>query len=316
LNRNHKGLTPIKMAKTQYSFSILITTKNRLNDLAFTLDKIKYLLEENRVTCVVFDDGSSDGTFEYVKENFPNIQLQKNKVSKGYIFCRNKMLNETLADYAISLDDDAHFVTENPLKFIQKHFEENTKCGLLALRIFWGLEEPVSKSSNEIPILVQGFVGCAHVWQMKAWRDIPHYPEWFVFYGEENFASYQLFKKNWEIHYLPEVIVNHRVNVKARKNNADYVVRLRRSLRSGWYLFFLFHPLKTIPRKMGYSLWIQFKYKVFEGDLKALQAIVFALFDLVWNIPRILKNSNRLTEEEYNAYNKLPETKIYWQPEK
>ena len=67
---------------------------------------------------------------------------------------------------------------------------------------------------------------------------------------------------------------------------------------------------------MAYSLWIQFKLKVFKGDFKALRAIVLALSDLVWNIPRILKNNNRLTQQEYEAYNALPETKIYWQPEK
>jgi glycosyltransferase involved in cell wall biosynthesis len=297
-------------------FSILITSKNRLTDLAFTLNKIKCLLKDYEVECVVFDDGSSDGTYAYVKENFPEVQLQRNAVSKGYIFCRNKMLNETQADYAISLDDDAHFVTENPLESIKSHFEQNANCGLVALRIFWGLDELVFKLSNEKPHQVQGFVGCAHVWRMTAWRDIPDYPEWFVFYGEENFASYELFKKNWEVHYLPEVLVRHRVDVKSRKKNADYAIRLRRSLRSGWYLFFLFYPLKTIPSKMGYSLWIQFKHKVFKGDLKALQAIVLALLDLVYNMPRILKNSNRLMDKEYESYNQLPETKIYWQPEK
>jgi len=297
---------------SQSSFSLLITTKNRKNDLVFTLNKIQYLLDEHNVNFIVFDDGSTDGTYEYVKENFPRIQLQRNVISKGYIFCRNKMLNETSADYAISLDDDAHFLTENPLEFIQKHFEGNPNCGLLALRIFWGLDEPVSKVSSEKPHRVQGFVGCAHVWRMTAWQTIPNYPEWFVFYGEENFASYQLFKKNWEIHYLPEVLVNHRVNVKSRRNYADYTIRLRRSLRSGWYLFFLFYPLKSIPRKMGYSLWIQFKSKVFKGDFKALQTILLALFDLIWNMPIIIKNSNRLTGKEYERYNKLAETKIYW----
>jgi hypothetical protein len=55
---------------------------------------------------------------------------------------------------------------------------------------------------------------------------------------------------------------------------------------------------------------------VFQGDFKALQAIVLAVLDLVWNMPRILKNSNRLTEKEYEAYNQLPEAKIYWQQEK
>jgi glycosyltransferase involved in cell wall biosynthesis len=297
------------------TFSILITTKNRLNDLAFTLDKIKSLLKQDGVECVVFDDGSTDGTNEYVKNNFPEIQFQRNAVSKGYIFCRNKMLNETQADYAISLDDDAHFLTENPLESIQMYFEQNVNCGLVALRIFWGLEEPNSIVSNEKSHQVQGFVGCAHVWRMKTWRDIPNYPEWFVFYGEEDFASYQLFKKNWEIHYLPEVLVHHRVDVKSRKNDSDYAIRLRRSLRSGWYLFFIFFPLKTIPRKMAYSLWIQFKNKVFKGDFKALKAIVLALFDLFWHLPRIIKNSNRLTQKEYEIYNALPETKLYWHPE-
>lgn len=302
--------------KNESVFSILITTKNRLTDLAFTLDKIKYLLKGDGVECVVFDDGSTDVTYDYVKENFPEVKLERNAVSKGYIFCRNKMLNETQADYAISLDDDAHFVGANPLETIQNHFEQNANCGLLALRIFWGLDEPNSTSSSEKVHQVQGFVGCAHVWRMKAWRDIPDYPEWFVFYGEENFASYQLFQKNWKIHYLPEVLVNHRVDVKARRDDGDYVLRLRRSLRSGWYLFFLFYPLKTIPRKMGYSLWIQFKLKVFKGDFKAMQAIVLALLDLIWNIPRIIRNSNRLAQKEYEAYNQLPETKIYWSPEK
>jgi glycosyltransferase involved in cell wall biosynthesis len=298
------------------TISILISTKNRKTDLAFTLNKISYLLEEVSVSCIVFDDGSTDGTFEYIKENFPTIQLHRNETSQGYLFCRNKMLNETKADYAISLDDDAHFASENPLEFIRNLFEENTRCGLVALRIFWGLKDPQTLASTEETERVQGFVGCGHVWRMSAWNDIPNYPEWFEFYGEENFASYQLFKKKWEVHYLPEVLVHHRVDIKARRNNADYTIRLQRSLRSGWYLFFLFYPLKEIPRKKAYSIWMQIKLKVFKGDFKALQAIVLALFDLVWNVPRILKNSNRLTRQEYKTYNELPETKIYWKPVK
>ncbi|PTT01701.1 glycosyl transferase, partial [Flavobacterium sp. HMWF030] len=42
------------------SFSILITTKNRKEDLAFTLLKIQHLLDRSNVECVVFDDGSID----------------------------------------------------------------------------------------------------------------------------------------------------------------------------------------------------------------------------------------------------------------
>ncbi|MDI6046605.1 glycosyltransferase family 2 protein [Flavobacterium yafengii] len=297
-------------------FSIQISTKNRKSDLGITLGKINYLLKDKSVECVVFDDGSVDGTDEYVKLNFPNIKIQKNTVSKGYLFCRNKMLNETEAAFAISLDDDAHFITINPLETIKKYFDDNINCGLLALRIFWGLEEPNSIISAVESQRVKGFVGCAHVWRMKAWNAIPNYPEWFVFYGEEDFASYQLFKKDWTVNYLPEVLVNHRVDVKSRKKDLDYGIRLRRSLRSGWYLYFLFYPIRIIPEKMAYSIWMQFKLKVFKGDFEALKAISLALLDLGLAVPKIIKNTNRLTRQEYHSYQQLDDTKIYWRPEK
>lgn len=303
------------MEVNQTTFTILITTKNRLADLAFTLEKIKYLLDRKDVECLICDDGSTYDTASFLQTHHPNIKLIQNLKNQGLIYSRNRLLSLVKTDFAISLDDDAHFLTENPLESFQNYFEEHSNCGLLALRVFWGLKKPKTRVSNEKPERVQGFVGCAHVFRMKAWQDIPDYPAWFIFYGEENFASFQLFKKNWEIHYLPEVLVNHRVDVKARRDNADYTIRLRRSLRSGWYLFFLFYPLKTIPKKIVYSLWMQFKLKVFRGDFKALQAIVLALFDLVWNMPRILKNSNRLTRKEYEEYMGLPETKIYWKSE-
>lgn len=295
--------------------SILITTKDRKKDLSFTLEKIYYLINTQSVECIVYDDGSSDGTYEFVIENYPTIIIKRNSVSKGLIYCRNEMLNSTQADYAISLDDDAHFITEYPLEAICNYFGENPKCGLIALRIFWGLSTPVSIISDEIPEQVQGFVGCGHVWRMSAWKSIPNYPAWFIFYGEENFASYHLFKKKWEVHYLPEVLVHHRVSLKSRKNNSDYTIRLRRSLRAGWFLYFLFDPLRLIPKKMAYSLWIQFKLKVLKGDFKAWLAIVLALFDLAWSMLLILKNRDSLSIKEYSNYQKLKATKIYWNPE-
>jgi GT2 family glycosyltransferase len=298
------------------SFSILITTKNRKDDLAFTLQKIQNLLNRDEVVCVVFDDGSTDGTSDFIKQNYPQIMLHTNETSKGYLYCRNKMLNEAKTDFSISLDDDAHFVTEKPLEIIEDYFNKNEKVGLLGFRIFWSKEAPRTISSNDRPSRVKSFVGCAHVWRMKAWHEIPAYPEWFVFYGEEDFASYQLFKNNWEVHYLPEVLVNHRVDVTGRKKNNDYALRLQRSLRSGWYLYFLFFPISVIPRKLLYSIWIQLKSKVFKGDFKALKALVFALFDLLFSIPKIIKNANRLSRQEYQNFQDLENTKIYWKPEK
>jgi glycosyltransferase involved in cell wall biosynthesis len=293
-------------------FSILITTKNRLNDLKVTLNEISHLIEKQNVECIICDDGSNDGTYNFVKANYPNIQLLKNDTSKGLIFSRNMMMNRVTTQYAISLDDDASFITEKPLEIIENHFNKNSKCAVQAFRIFWGLEAPKKIMTNDKTCRVKGFVGCGHVWNMKAWNSIPNYLDWFVFYSEEDFAAFELFNKGWEVHYLPDVLVHHRVDIKSRKKKKDYRLRLRRSLRSGWYLYFLFYPCKLIPKKLLYTLWIQLKTKVFKGDFKALLAILQALFDVFINLPRLLKNSNRLTEEDFVAYSKLPNTKLYW----
>lgn len=296
-------------------FSILITTKNRLEDLKFTLQKINHFIENEKVECIICDDGSIDKTSEFIKNNYPRIKLISNPKSKGLIYSRNRLLNLTTADYAISLDDDAHFISENALETIENHFAKNKNSGVIACRIFWGKELPNNLASNVKREQVQGFVGCAHVWNLKAWRTIPNYPEWFEFYGEEEFASFELFKKGWKVHYVPQLFVQHRVEVKERKKDVDYTWRLRRSLRSGWYIYLLFYPLRTIPKRFLYSLYMQLKLKVFKRDAKAGVAILLAILDLLINLPRICIKRSALTSKEFADYKKLTNPKIYWKPE-
>ncbi|MCZ4318523.1 glycosyltransferase [Aequorivita viscosa] len=297
-------------------FSILITTKNRREELRKTLSSLTLLNLRNDVECLVYDDGSKDGTPEMIKTLFPNIELYCNRKSRGYLFNRNYLLNKANGLYAISLDDDANFITEDILCLIEEHFKLNFNCGLIACRIFWGDEVPKAAVSSDASLRVQGFVGCGHIWNMQAWNDIPDYPEWFVFYGEEQYAAFHLFKKKWQVHYHPGLFVHHRVNLKRRKMDKDYVLRLRRSLGSGWYLYFLFYPLKQVPRMFLYSLVVQFKTKVLKGDFLAFGAIVQAMGDLIYNTPKIYENINRLSKDELKEFNNLPETKIYWNPQK
>lgn len=295
-------------------FAILITTRNRLEDLKITLGEISYLLNNENVACIICDDGSTDGTFQYLKDNYKQIQVIQNKTSKGLIFSRNRLLNITQADYAITLDDDAHIVSNNPLEVIEDFFLNHPKCAVIASRIFWGKDLPSNLADTSNNTRVKGFVGCGHVWRMNAWRSIPNYPDWFIFYGEEEFASYQLFKKQWEVWYVPALFIQHRVDVKSRKKNKDYTTRLRRSLRSGWYLYFMFYPLHLIPKKFLYTLWMQLRLKVFKGDFKALKAIILALFDLIINLPKCITINSRLSLNEYQKIEELKNSKIYWKP--
>ncbi|WP_026706179.1 glycosyltransferase family 2 protein [Flavobacterium soli] len=297
-------------------FTIIIPTKNRQKDLEFTLKKMNVLLVNENVHCIICDDGSTDGTFEFIKNNYPNIDIIRNEKTKGIHYTRNILLDRVNTPYVLCVDDDVHFITLDILNIIEDYFNENKRCAVIGFRIFWSLLNPDSIISDESKQKVKSFGAGACAFRMLAIREIPKFPEWFVFYGEEDFASIHLIKRKWEIHYNPSILVHHRVDNKARKAHSDYTTRLRRSLRSGWYLYFLFFPLSKISRRFLYTLSIQMKNKVFKGDLRAVIAISLAIFDLIVNMPRLIKYSNRLTSKEFENYINLPNAKLYWKPKK
>ena len=296
-------------------FSIVITTKNRILDLKKTLISLKDILERTDVELLICDDASTDGTQLYLQESINDFCIL-NKKSKGLIYNRNVLNNLAKGLYIISLDDDANFLSNNPLEEIESYFINEENCAVISFSIFWGVKKPRFLTSSEKPIRVSSFVGCGHAWRKKYWLAIAEYPSWFVFYGEEDFASYHLFKKGLEVHYNPKVLVHHRVDVKARKKNKDYGLRLRRSFRSVWYLYFLFLPLKEIPRRLCYTFWIQLKNKTFKGDFKATIGIFLAVFDVFYNSIKLIKNSNRLNTQEFKEYKDLPKAILYWKPER
>lgn len=296
-------------------FTLVIPTKNRLKDLSFTLEKLSFLLSSEQVDTIIGVDGSADGTIEFLNKNYPHIKIIENKKSKGIHYTRNQLMNKVKTPYIISIDDDAHFLTENILNVVENYFLTNKTVGLLSFRAYWSKEDPKSIISDQIPMRVKGFGAVGFAIQTEVWNSIPNFPEWFVFYGEEDFAAFQLFKKGWEIHYVPQILVHHRVDLKARKKERDYSLRLRRSLRSGWYLYFMFYPWKLISRRMIYTIWIQIKIKVLKGDWKAGMAILQAFGDVIINLPRLLKQSNRLSMKEFKEYQHLADTILYWHPE-
>ena len=295
-------------------FSILITTKNRLEDLKRTIQSILHLIERDDVECIVYDDASTDGTFKYLEKKYPQIKLFQNEKSLGLIHNRNVLFNNCNGKYAISLDDDLNFLIENPLEIIEDHFKRYLHCGLITFRIYWGKNEPTTTYTNQTPLRVKSYAGGAHCYKVDIWKNIPNYPDWFIFYGEEDFASYHLFKKGIEIHYVPNILVHHRVDLKSRKKDKDYIIRTRRALRAGWYLMLMFYPLKVIPKTWLYSLLIQIKNKILKGDFRALLGVILAMIDIIINSHKIINNSSRLTFEEFNNYKKLAENKLYWRP--
>jgi len=97
---------------------ILIPSHNEIN----TLKKICLKIKKLRLRFVVIDDGSSDGTSDWLKKN--RFNFIKNKKKIGYenslILGINYILKKVKAKYLITFDADGEHQTNDLIKIINK----------------------------------------------------------------------------------------------------------------------------------------------------------------------------------------------------
>lgn len=299
------------------TFAFVFATKNRCADLVQTLESHTEYLVNPEVICIVYDDGSTDDTSQIIQAKFPHVDLWRNETSKGYLYCRNQLLNNVEATYLISLDDDAQFLSSNVLETIQHHFESQPNVGVLAFRIFWSKQMPEQTETTDEPQLVKSFVGCGHVWRKSAWDVIPNYPEWYQFYGEENWASLQLYALGFQVQYVPQILVHHRVDLRQRaQNKIGFTFRYRCSLRADWYTYMMLYPLPKALYFFGYSVAKQIQKIGGKAQYKILKPLLLALFDVLIHLPKLVQNRKPVSNQQIKQYQQLKEANVYWYPEK
>ena len=87
--------------------TVVIATHNRRDELRTALASA--VAQEGDVQVLVMDDGSSDGTVDMVRAEFPQVELIRSEVPRGYIAQRNAAARLAISDIVVSIDDDAEF---------------------------------------------------------------------------------------------------------------------------------------------------------------------------------------------------------------
>ena len=108
--------------------SAIITTHNRIELLKKAIDSVCKQTYSN-IECIVVDDNSNDGTYEWINElikynkNIKYIRISsKSKSGGGY--ARNLGIREATGDYVAFLDDDDEWMQdkiEKQVKIIEKY---------------------------------------------------------------------------------------------------------------------------------------------------------------------------------------------------
>jgi GT2 family glycosyltransferase len=208
------------------AITIMITTRNRRDDLAFTLEKL-ISLELAYLPLIIVDDASDISIIsdEMVKK-FPRIKIVRNEVQRGLISNRNDMALLSETPYVLSLDDDSCFRNAPDLAGAVDYLAQQPR--LVALQ-FNNVEINLGDEAvtGTEPYRVQTYTGCGHLLKRSEFLEMGGYRSDFIHMTEEVEFCRKAWKAGLEVHMYPKIIVDHRRTPVARfpAKNLYYLTR-------------------------------------------------------------------------------------------
>jgi GT2 family glycosyltransferase len=260
LNIDRRSLVfihPIKNMVNKKIFTI-IPNWNLRDDLGECLDS---LVKQAGIVqeVIVVDNGSQDGSVEYVRKNYPEIHVIALKENIGYAGALNvgiKYALEKGAVYIYLLNNDT-VVPDDVLYKLFSVIERNQDIGIVAPKILYNNNRKIvfalgDKRSSLFPVPIgYGYrkkdrpkysgemdfdyvTGCAMLISAEVFRKTGLFDEvWFMYYEDADFC-YRVRQAGFRIVCYGDAVVYHKASLSANKNYANST-RIRARNRVWFY---------------------------------------------------------------------------------
>ncbi len=236
------------MAET-VTLSIIIVNWNTRDLLAACLESIERSLLSGdgigagpETEIIVVDNGSTDGTVEMLRRDYPNVRLIENRENVGFARANNQGLAASRGRYLLLLNTDA-FLRGPALARLVRFMDEHPEAGVVGPRLYFG-DGTLQRSCYAFPTLATEFYGAVGLdrlfprsrlfgryrlgyWDMRDVREVDvvmgaclmarrevfeqigGLDERFFMYSEEVDWCYRARQAGWRIYYVPQAEATH-----------------------------------------------------------------------------------------------------------
>ena len=166
--------------------TVVVSTKDRRDDLARLLPTV--LAQTADCEVLVVDDGSTDGTAEMVRRDFPGVRLERSERSLGYIVQRTRAAGLAHAPILVSLDDDAVLPSPHTVEQTLADFD-HPRIGAVAIPFV------DARPTGDVPLqrapdregrwLTSSYIGTAHAVRRDVFRHVGGYRASLIHQVEE-----------------------------------------------------------------------------------------------------------------------------------
>jgi GT2 family glycosyltransferase len=247
--------------------AVVIPNLNGKEDIGECIDS---LLKQN-AQIIVVENGSTDNSLEFIKSNFPEVQLIVNKVNKGFTAVNQgikKAIDEGY-DYVALFNNDA-LADRDWLKHLVNCLDNNAEVGIATCKFLsydgdhidstgdiysnWGLSYPrgrgervSTKYDNKTDVF--GATGGASIYRISMLKEIGLFDEDFFAYFEDVDISFRAQLAGWKVKYVPDAIAYHRQGATSKKMKGFTTYNSIKNIPWVWY--------KNVPNKYLFSVGIR-----------------------------------------------------------
>ena len=225
-------------AKSTTKVSVVIPNWNGLDSLGNCLDSLRAQSLEHRI--IVVENGSNDGSLEFLQRDYPQVELIVHKRNKGFAGGVNAGIRKCIADgdeFVALFNNDA-VADEHWLEELVKDLKVNDDAGIVTCKLMtidkkhldstgdlyttWGLPFPRGRGepvSDKYDDRVQVFAasGGASLYRVSMLKQIGLFDEDFFAYYEDVDISFRAQLAGWKVRYVPESVAYHMIGATSGK---------------------------------------------------------------------------------------------------
>ncbi len=244
-----------------------------LNGRRFLGPCLESIAEQTRTPdeLVVVDNGSTDGSLEYLRTNFPDVRLLEMGTNTGFSVAVNRAVESVSTDYVALLNNDTE-CDSHWLASLSHALDSNPDCGFCASKMLYYDQRHLLDAAGDLfnstgfaskrgwlqvdtgqfDTMEPVFGACAGAaMYRKDWFDeLGWFDEDFFAYQEDSDLSFRAQIAGISCLYVPSAVVYHHVGGTSKQSGTQFASRLKRlEFRNLVYVL-----VKNLPT----SLWIRY----------------------------------------------------------
>lgn len=250
--------------------SIVILSWNGLGLLKECLPSVLRAIGVYREDCEVLliDNGSSDGSAEYVRNNFPQVRILSLEDNFSFTKAMNRGIGKARGDVVIVLNNDV-VVEEDFIAPLVRHFREDKNVFTVGAKmLFWDrktlnfgrakgdfrcgfFRRTIGDSSFAVNSLYASAGGSAM--DKDKFLKLGGFDEDYGVYWEDLDLCYRAWRRGWKTVYEPRSVIYHKVHAT---NIKKYGQRGIDSLSGENYSLFIIKNIQNIKLLIKYFLFL------------------------------------------------------------